>query len=194
MTPTYMTASDIATAFDTGNERKTWSCRKFTTNDLEQVIFKVGSDLIELTYNCTTMRTEVNFKRFTGSWGDYCKAITRSYFYVLHCLKRGGIPLTLPEKYDECTIVVRLDGEAKVRTFVEYAPSFKATLTHQQRAEQILADPDAVQRVIDNNALLSNLICSNADLYVDTSDDSTTLPLVEQIHDTEETQQENTDD
>lgn len=186
MTPTYMTASDIATAFDTGNERKTWSCRKFTTNDLEQVIFKVGSDLIELTYNCTTMKTEVSFKRFTGSWGDYCKAITRSYFYVLHCLKRGGIPLTLPEKYDECTIVIRLDGEAKVRTFVEYAPSFKGSTTNGVLEAFRAAYPDTAELAKQ---------FSTAPLFtVDTPDDPTTLPLVEQIHDTEETQQENTDD
>lgn len=125
MIPTYMTAHDIAIAFDTGNERKTWSCRKYQSNDIEQVIFKVGSELIELVYNCNTMKTEVTFRKFIASWGDYCKAITRSYFYVLHCLRRGGVPLSMPRKHDECTILIKIEGEARIRTFVEYNEAFR---------------------------------------------------------------------
>ncbi len=213
MTPTYMTAHDIATAFDTGNERKTWTCRKFTSNDIEQVIFKVGSDLIELNYNCNTMKTEVTFKKFIASWGDYCKAITRSYYYVLHCLQRGGIPMTIPEKHDDCTIVIKLEGEARIRTFVEYAPRFKVHSVYTGRfSDQVQQmrniDPTMMAMLHATNPLTGeiDLTASEPDMaqlknimegvpnWVDTPDNPITLAPVATENDPEETQQENTDD
>jgi hypothetical protein len=85
-----MTGAEIAAAFMTQNDKRTWRARSVNrarnSGAGDVVHFESAGGMVSLLYNVQDGRFAVKFNKFHGAWGDYIKAIARSLFVVLNTL------------------------------------------------------------------------------------------------------------
>jgi hypothetical protein len=95
-----MTGAEIAAAFMTQNDKRTWRARSVNrarnSGAGDVVHFESAGGMVSLLYNVQDGRFAVKFNKFHGAWGDYIKAIARSLFVVLNTLKSAGLPFDAP--------------------------------------------------------------------------------------------------
>lgn len=117
-----LTAAAIAQAFNTANDKVTWTARPNSRPDagLDLVHFSSNTGLVTLVYNTMNQRMEVRFNKFQAAWGDYIKAICRSLVAVLTTLKRAGLPFEAPASFDTIRVIVEPTDDQAV--FVTWEP------------------------------------------------------------------------
>lgn len=118
---TSITAPELALAFNTVNTRKTWNARPSNT----LVIFNPGVSLIALTYDTVDGTWQVRFNKYQAAWGDYVKAIARTFYVVLSTLKQAGLPFAAPDSPEGIDIVTSTGPEGSI--YVRYEPPAPAT-------------------------------------------------------------------
>lgn len=107
-----MIAAEVATAFNTVNERKSWTARPYASDGVETVHFTAPSNLVTIVMECDGPRFYVRFNKVQAAWGDYVRAIARSLHVVLSTLKEAGLPFDAPDD-DECEITASATASAK---------------------------------------------------------------------------------
>lgn len=108
-----MIAAEVATAFNTVNERKSWSARPYASDGVETVHFTAPSNLVTIVMECDGPAFYVRFNKVQAAWGDYVRAIARSLHVVLSTLQAAGLPFNAPEDDDDCVITATTTASAK---------------------------------------------------------------------------------
>lgn len=107
------TALDIATSFNTQNDKKHWKARATTRNKAdaptEQVLFESAINMVALIYYPDRKVFAVKFNKFQAAWGDYIKGIARSLHVVLNTLKSAGLPFEAPPSIVGMSIACGVD-------------------------------------------------------------------------------------
>lgn len=104
---TDLIGADVALAFNSVNERKTWSARHYATNGAELVHFTGGrANLVTLVLDCQTKRFRVRFNKVHAAWGDYVSAIAKALYVTLTTLKAAGLPFEAPPSHEGIEIIV----------------------------------------------------------------------------------------
>lgn len=96
-----MTAEEIVSAFVQQNENRSWEVQAYAG----RTVHFTGKGLISLIYEVETGLWRVKFNKFQASWGDYIKAIARSFHTVLNTLKRAGLPVDAPPTHSGIEII-----------------------------------------------------------------------------------------
>lgn len=110
------TASEIAVAFNSVNERKQWEAKPNSRPEsgLDVVNFKHKTGLINLTYNASDMRFSVKFNKVQAQWGDYILSIVRGLHHILTTLKKAGLPFEAPATPNGMQITATYGGDGNV--------------------------------------------------------------------------------
>lgn len=89
---------EIALAFNTINDKKSWSARAASRPEsgIDVVHFNSKTGLVSLIYDTTDNRWQVKFNKFQAQWGDYIGSIARSFYSILNTLKAAGLPFEAP--------------------------------------------------------------------------------------------------
>lgn len=124
-----MNALEIATAFNTVNDKKHWKARATTRNkagdSTEQVLFDSAVNLVSLIYYPDREVWAVKFNKFHAQWGDYIKSIARSFHVILNTLKSGGLAFEAPPSTVGVRIAVSVDeGEEIQVAWVNPSPAY----------------------------------------------------------------------
>jgi hypothetical protein len=96
-----MNGVEIATAFNTVNEGKSWKAKSSQRTDrktgaVDIVNFEQTNGMVTLSYDVEAGTFQVTFRKLQAAWKDYINAIARSLFVVLSSLKAGGLPFEAP--------------------------------------------------------------------------------------------------
>lgn len=130
-----MTAVSIALAFNQQNSRKTWAARPNSREASERVHFVGGAgNLVKLVYDVRDDAWFIQFNKVTAQWGDYVRAIARSFYVVTTTLQSAGLPFTPPPSEDDVTIICH-PTQGGVQVKYEAPP----TVTEAVMPEQVAA-------------------------------------------------------
>lgn len=135
MTPDNMTAAAIALAFNTQNQRKVWTARANSRDNMERVHFATTTGMVKLIYDARERTFIVQFNKVQAAWGDYVRSIVRSLHVVLSTLKSAGLPFEAPDD-DDAGIVIRTAASGVIT--VAYEPP--QTLATAVMPEQFKSD------------------------------------------------------
>jgi len=112
-----MLAAEVALAFNTVNERKTWHARPYASNEGERVHFQGGrGNMVTLILECETGKFYVRFNKMHAAWGDYVTSIAKCLYVVLTTLKAASMPFDAPDDIEGIEIVATVgNGKTYVR-------------------------------------------------------------------------------
>lgn len=119
---TQLQAHEIAMAFNTLNDKKSWTARANSrpSSGTDMVHFTSTSGLVALSYNALDGRFTVKFNKFTAAWGDYIAAISRSLYTVLNTLKAAGLSFEAPPTPEGIEIIATRGADNSV--YVRWNP------------------------------------------------------------------------
>lgn len=136
-----LTAVTIALAFNQQNARKAWTARANSRDEAERVHFASTTGLVKLVYDVRERIWLVEFTKVSAAWGDYIRAIARSFHIVLSTLKSAGLPFEAPTSDDG--IVIRtlcVSHAGRVQVAYEPAPTLATAIM-----------PELTARAVENN-------------------------------------------
>jgi len=131
-------AAAIALAFNSVNERKTWSCRTNTrdASGAGTVHFTHNTGMVALIYHCATDKMQIRFNKYQASWGDYIKAAARAFHVVTTTLAQGGLPIEPPADYTDVEITVQPSNSD--HTYISYPQPANPVMPEVRGADPLI--------------------------------------------------------
>ena len=129
-----MDGHSIALAFNTANQKKSWTARaSVRSGGVDVVHFTSANGMVTLVYEVADNRFAVKFNKLHGAWGDYITAIARSLYGVLNTLKAAGLAFEAPPSPEGIEIVATKGAANTV--YVRYVPPAPATVAQATMPE-----------------------------------------------------------